>query len=468
MLSHTPWRHANGRADYFAKQFNIRLTYPDLPLCKMTKGKNTLLPMEVLKIEQNQRYAFKLDERQMSSMIKFAVEPPPGRKQAIQHGLNMLDHANDPNLQKFGVRVDTNMAVVEGRLIAAPKVQFGKGEAKPGTSGRWDLKGKGFLTTNTAPLKSWAVCAVASRRGGKPDKDAVQRFITEFVKGYQGHGGKVENKQPAMSMAQGDDVGAWVTAAWNAAGNQVQSRPQLLVFILPDKDATTYGRIKRSAECRYGVVSQCMQYAHVQKCAPQYISNVCMKVNAKLGGSTARAVGAKTGGATGIFTEPTVIIGADVSHGAPGAQTPSMAAMTMSMDKLGIRYAAACETNGYRVEMITTDNINSMMKPLLQTWTQSVGESFEELPSRLAQRLIICIGGGNFPKKILYFRDGVSEGQYQHVLQQEVADMKALIKTANPSINIPFVVLVGGKRHHVRFFPEKGKGDRNENALPGK
>jgi eukaryotic translation initiation factor 2C len=64
-----------------------------------------------------------------------------------------------------------------------------------------------------------------------------------------------------MALGSGDDVGAHVTAAWNSAGNQSQARPQLLVFILPDKDSTTYGRIKRSAECRYGVVSQCLQYA---------------------------------------------------------------------------------------------------------------------------------------------------------------------------------------------------------------
>ena len=57
----------------------------------------------------------------------------------------------------------------------------------------------------------------------------------------------------------------------------------------------------------------------------------------------------------------------------------------------------------------------------------------------------------------MYFRDGVSEGQYQHVIEQEVQDMKALIKTANPSLNIPFVVIVASKRHHVRFFPESSK-----------
>ena len=70
---------------------------------------------------------------------------------------------------------------------------------------------------------------------------------------------QIANKNPAFLLAQGDDPGAWVTAAWNAAGNQTQSRPQCLVFILPDKDSVTYGKIKRSGECRYGVVSQCMQ-----------------------------------------------------------------------------------------------------------------------------------------------------------------------------------------------------------------
>lgn len=147
-----------------------------------------------------------------------------------------------------------------------------------------------------------------------------------------------------------------MTSTWNSAGNQTQSRPQLLIFILPTKDAVTYGRIKRSADCRYGVVTQCMQYAHVQKAQQQYISNVCMKINAKLGGQIARAIGAKSGGPSGAFTVPTAIIGADVSHGAPGSETPSMAAMTLSIDKLAVRYAAACDTNGFRVEMISTES----------------------------------------------------------------------------------------------------------------
>ena len=102
-----------------------------------------------------------------------------------------------------------------------------------------------------------------------------------------------------------------------------------------------------------------------------------------------------------------MIIGADVSHAAPGSIQPSMAAITASLDKQAIRYVAAAETNGHRVEMITTFNIESMLTPFIQEWMTDVGE-------------------GRFPKHVIYFRDGVSEGQYQHVLQQEVRDIKRI------------------------------------------
>lgn len=177
--------------DYFAKEHSVRLQYPDLPLVRMTKGANTLLPMEVLKLKMNQRYSTKLDERQTSAMIKFAATPPADRWASIQNALRMLDWANDPVLKAFGLKIDTTPKTVDGRLIPAPTVKFGQGDAKPGTSGRWDLKGKKFLTSNTAELKSWAVCVIPGRRGGKPDKAVVEKFLQDFVKIYGMHGGKV-------------------------------------------------------------------------------------------------------------------------------------------------------------------------------------------------------------------------------------------------------------------------------------
>jgi eukaryotic translation initiation factor 2C len=88
-----------------------------------------------------------------------------------------------------------------------------------------------------------------------------------------------------------------------------------------------------------------------------------------------------------------------------------MAALTMSFDTLACRYAATVQTNGQRVEMITDSNIKSMLVPLFKQW-------------------IAKVGGGKGPSHIYYFRDGVSEGQYAHVLNQEVADMKKALSEA--------------------------------------
>jgi eukaryotic translation initiation factor 2C len=88
-----------------------------------------------------------------------------------------------------------------------------------------------------------------------------------------------------------------------------------------------------------------------------------------------------------------------------------MAALTMSMDSFGGRYAAAVETNGHRVEMITEHNLRNMLLPLFHHWLTKFGGKPE-----------------NLPRHIYYFRDGVSEGQYAHVLNQEVADMKKILE----------------------------------------
>ena len=432
--------------DHFNQTYNIRLQYPDLPLVRMTRGQNTVLPMEILRLKENQRYNFKCDEMQTANMIKFAVTPPDQRWAAVEHGLKMLDWSKDPVHQHFGMKIDTKPTTVQGRLLPAPKVQYGQGEANPGVSGRWDLRGKKFLTCPTAPLKSWAVCVFGSPRGGKPDRVPMDNFVKEFIRVAIGHGMKIENKNPPLCMAMKSDDAANVQDTWNAAGNQSQMRPQILIFILPDRDSVRYNRIKRSGECRFGVVTQCMQYGQVVKCQGQYISNVCMKFNAKLGGSSCKAVSPKSNSQSGMFTKPTIVVGADVSHGAPGTEACSMAAMTASMDRLAIRYAAACALNGHREEMIQPENIDKCLKPLVQAWAST-------------------LNNGYLPDQLIYFRDGVSGGQHQHVLDQEVKDMKHMLRTLNPKKDVQFVVVVCSKRHHVRFFPEKG--DRNKNPLPG-
>lgn len=68
-----------------------------------------------------------------------------------------------------------------------------------------------------------------------------------------------------------------------------------------------YERLKKSMECRFGMVSQMMNIAHVQKAQAQYCSNVCMKLNAKLGGTSCKVADVRP--PKPFFPKPTMIIG---------------------------------------------------------------------------------------------------------------------------------------------------------------
>ncbi|KAK2871848.1 hypothetical protein FQN49_002759 [Arthroderma sp. PD_2] len=443
--------HATGKTntvsvfDYFKNRYNFNLVYWELPLVQMTK-KDVVYPMEVLVIYRSQKYPFKLNDLQTASMIKFAVTRPAERRRAIEESKKNLQHPADPILKGYGVKIGDSMMKTRARLMPNPEIMFGGNQKlNPGTNGRWDLRGKKFYSKNTKPLKSWGVGVF---KGRNPISMAqVEAFCDALVRAYQGHGGDIEVRRPVIMEVPADPAKA-VFELFHATGNKFKLRPELMIFVVADRQSFHYSRIKKSCDCRFGVVSQVLQGQQVVKCNGQYISNVLMKVNAKLGGMTARATSKNSSG----LAPYTMIIGADVSHSSPGSFSPSMAAMTVSMDTFGGRYTAACETNGERVELISQANIKCILSPLIREWVMNIGK-------------------GNVPQNVYYFRDGLSSGQFQPCLQQEIPHIKEIFSGIMGSEwKGKMTIVVASKRHHVRTFPEPNDrmaSDKNGNPLPG-
>lgn len=432
--------------NYFLKRYNCRLQFPYLPLIITEKAGQ--FPMEVCTLVPNQQYKYKLDPAQTSSMIKFAVTRPKERLQSIQHGIGMLKWHEDNYLKHYGLKIDPSLSWTKARVLKNPEIQFNGSKINPLMSGRWDLRGKRFFRSNDESLKSWGVCIMENCT----QVPVVENFMKVFIQTYVGHGGRVEARNPLIYMHDRGqpDLGVMANNFRQAVGTKFNLLPQILLFVMGRRDSWQYERLKKNMECRFGVVSQMMNVAHVQKAAPQYCSNVCMKLNAKLGGTTSKVAGPENF----LFPAKTLIIGADVSHASPGSPQASMAAMTMSMDKECSRFAAAVQTNGHRVEMITERNIKDMMMPLMDHWIRNVN------------------GGNGGPSHIFYFRDGVSEAQYPHVLDQEVKHMQKAMRDKYGGVadQVKWIVTICSKRHHVRFFPKEGDrqaADRNNNAHPG-
>ncbi|KAH7322861.1 Piwi domain-containing protein [Stachybotrys elegans] len=404
--------------------------------------------MEFAYIEPMQRYAFKLTPDQTAAMIKIAVTRPPVRRADIERNVRDLQLDQDPFLRHYGVKFEPQFAQTEARVIAPPKVNFLQGFADPRFSGRWDLRGKKFWKPNQQPLVSWGFI-VMDKCVNKP---ALEQFAKAFKTTFIGHGGVVPGDPVFVELRPEDtDAAKAVTHGHNTITQKQNHYTQLLFIVVPQRNSPYYERLKKSADCRWGILSQVVNSAAVVQNNGQYHSNVCMKVNAKLGGATSRTLPPwKISQPRASYfppDRPTVMMGVDISHAAPGGGTPSFAAMTMSVDPDATRYAAWTETNGYRVEMLTPKNVHTMFGGLIDMWR--VGH------------------GGKPPVHIIYMRDGVAEGQFAHVIDQEVGVMKQWLGKNLPA-KFPqpkFTVIIATKRHHIRFFP--AKGDRNGNPLPG-
>ncbi|KKA28966.1 hypothetical protein TD95_000893 [Thielaviopsis punctulata] len=414
---------------YFEKKYKVKLNYTSWPLIETTK-RGTFFPAELCVVMPLQRYPHKLDAAMTSEMIKIAVTPPVERKRAIEEGCQALRWNTDPYLKHFGVKINNSFAETQARVLPPPSLTYARNKMNPGTSGRWMIRGESFFKGCERPLEKWAVINGAGI--SKPDMD---HFIRSLVQIYRSHGGRISENGAVI-----DDSGSSKSLSRLRESLKKHERPfQYVFYITNSKAAHQYEQIKRFFDCEVGIMSQVVQAQQVRKKSPQYVSNVCMKMNAKLGGISWIA------GISPNIANPktlSMFIGVDVSHSPVGMEMSSMASMTMSYDRHVARYGAAVETNGFRREILTAENVHTLLGRLYAHWTA---------PSP--------------PTNVYYLRDGVSEGQFQHVLDEEVPQMKEFFRSKGASPKM--TVIIATKRHHIRFFPAPNSLQNKGNPLPG-
>lgn len=166
------------------------------------------------------------------------------------------------------------------------------------------------------------------------------------------------------------------------------------------------------------------------------------QVNAKLNGLNHRI---DNNCMSSIQKQNIMIVGADVTHPGPGSQEPSVVGVAATHDVDSFKYNIVYRIQPGAQEMIT--DLAAIMVEMLNY--------FKSKRTKL-------------PEHIMYYRDGVSDGQFQEVLNKELlAIYKACQQVANNyKPKVSFLVVM--KRHHTRFFPlGKFSEGRNNNVKPG-
>ena len=143
---------------------------------------------------------------------------------------------------------------------------------------------------------------------------------------------------------------------------------QLVVVVLPGK-TPVYAEVKRVGDTVLGMATQCVQAKNVNKTSAQTLSNLCLKINVKLGGVNSILVPSIR---PKVFNEPVIFLGADVTHPPAGDnKKPSIAAVVGSQDAHPSRYAATVRVQAHRVEII--QELSAMVKDHLMMFYKSTG-----------------------------------------------------------------------------------------------
>ncbi|CDP07006.1 unnamed protein product [Coffea canephora] len=444
---------------YFAEKYKIVLRHAALPALQ---SGSAYLPMEVCTIVEGQKYSKKLNDRQVTALLRATCQRPREREQSIRDMVMRNNYNNDQLVhQEFGIQVRPELTSVEARVLPPPTLKYHATGGEPRVNprvGQWNMINKKMV--NGGKVDSWA-CVSFSRNldASRFCEDLIRMCSSKGMVFASGPVLPIQSAHPGQIEKTLFDIHANATARLR---DRAVKYLQLLIIILPDLSGS-YPKIKRVCETELGIVSQCCQPRHVKRPNNQYLENVALKINVKVGGTNAVLEQAVQKKIPFLTDRPTIIFGADVTHPQPGEDSsPSIAAVVASMDwPEATKYRGLVSAQHHRVEIIQ-DLYNcyedpkrgmvhgGMIRELLRAFWSS---------TRLK------------PERIIFYRDGVSEGQFNQVLLEEMDAIRKACASLQQDYLPRVTFVVVQKRHHTRLFPanhgDRNLTDRSGNILPG-
>ncbi|KAJ3051450.1 hypothetical protein HK097_007536 [Rhizophlyctis rosea] len=270
----------------------------------------------------------------------------------------------------------------------------------------------------------------------------AESIRNQLLSGFKNCGMDIRMDNPPIVIANPAVQGRmeWaIQQAGNEAYKITKVAPQIIVTVL-DGQKGLYEQVKVFTLVHKAVLTQCLQFKHFRKgeVKDQYASNVALKINIKLGGATNHVDRLPL-----VSNVRTLLLGADVTHSHAGSSAPSVAAVVSSVDRAATKYATYLRAQQSRVEII--QDLKAIVLEALKTFAKA--------------------NNNNFPDQVIFFRDGVSSGQFKAVREQEVRDCLEAMREMGCRAKLSFLVVQ--KRHHLRLFPTDGNQDNSGNCLPG-
>ncbi|KAL1204983.1 Protein argonaute 2 [Cardamine amara subsp. amara] len=435
--------------EYFRIKYGRDIVHKDLPCLDLGKnGRQNFVPMEFCDLVEGQIYPKDdLDKDSALWLKQLSLVHPKQRKENIEKMIKSKEGPSGGELiGNFGLKVEKEMARVEGRVLKAPALKLAdrgravREEPNPSQNNQWNLMRKGV--TKGSIIKHWAVLDfTAFERFNNMPNDLVRQLIERCGRlGIKMEDPIVYKTSRMDTLSNGNALEELLRSVINEASQKHGgARPTLVLCAMSGKH-DGYKTLKWIAETKLGLVTQCFLTASAIRGRDQYLANLALKINAKVGGSNVELMDTFS-----FFRkeDQVMFIGADVNHpAARDKMSPSIVAVVGTLNWP--------EANRYAARVIAQPHRKEEIEGFGDTCLELVKAHFKATGKR--------------PNKIVIFRDGVSDGQFDMVLNVELLDVKLTFERNgyNPKIT----VIVAQKRHQTRFFPATNNDGSDKGNVP--
>lgn len=412
--------------DYYKTKYNITLKFPELPCVNVRKAGKVYLPMELLTIVPYQPpTATKADVA--SEVIRCAAVKPQERFRELQGFVKRFTQQT-ALFRYFNLTVDQNKQRINARVLPQPRGTFSS--APPTTFGRGKWRNDSFLKPSHTTSIKWAILSLPPDHSAQ----AMSGIVSQQLPRVASQLGLNFIPNPFMKSLHRAEL-------QHTLMDLQQNGVVLAILILFSED--TYSFIKRYSDLELGIRTQCVKAMTLRK--PNVFPNLLLKINGKLGGVNWQVNDL-------IKSDLVMVFGADVTHPAPTQKDEirrSIAAVTGSISPDLMRYAVVVRSQETTAQ--GTKNVREII------------DNMEQIADDLL-RAFAKANNDRLPQKIIFYRDGVSDGQFQAVLLEELAAMQRACYNLKPDYEPRITYIVVQKRHHIRFEP---LDPRAKNVEPG-
>ncbi|KAF9781277.1 Piwi domain-containing protein [Thelephora terrestris] len=438
--------------EYYQMAYGQRMQCPDAIGVVTRKDPFSVIPIEFCRLSQ-QMYKKVLDPENTSMVLQKATVRPRDRFRAIEAA--RAECAGSLPRSGLNAEISTRAMQIPARKLQIPGIAFGEAKKESTNNGQWNMRDKkyyqpGYISewavinftneNNLGPMiKGLTECCQSRgmfrQRGIGPPAETGRLHLPRILPGNPLH---VERVLQEVEAGAKRDCDSWAGNRYKDPSMKLKalhdmSNHFLVVAFLPFHAAEIRQKIKHWGDTK-GFMTQCIRQKDPSsprnKFNDQYYNNLALKINAKVGGVNFCPIEPSF---DQCKSAPMMIVGADVGHASPGVHRPSLASVVFSTDNTFSRYQALASLQQGRMEAIA--DLKQMMLDAFKKFHGTNG----------------CI-----PERIVFFRDGVSEGEFSRVRDSEVEAIHDAIREVGRKVKLTkppkLTFIIVGKRHHLKFF----------------